>query len=174
MSVPMEEALTGGGRAGTMKFSKHFSKKNVFDSLEAVAKEDAITEMVNGLKRERLIKPNAGKDIVSSLMKREEIGSTGIGNGVAIPHARVDRVEELVLALGRSQAGVSFDSIDGEPVYMIFLIVSPGDDSELHLQALKWVSGLARNKDFCRFFRAAKDPKEILSLLKEMDEQTPG
>jgi mannitol/fructose-specific phosphotransferase system IIA component (Ntr-type) len=174
MSPRMERKLTGGGGAAIMKFSKHFSKKNIFDELQAVNKQAVIEEMVNGLKNEKLIKQSSARDVIASLMKREEIGSTGIGNGVAIPHAKVDRVDDLILALGRSKQGVGFDSIDGEPVHILFLIVSPEEDSELHLQALKWVSGLARNKDFCRFFRAAKDHKEILGLLKEMDEQTPG
>ncbi|MBI1853689.1 MAG: PTS sugar transporter subunit IIA [Planctomycetes bacterium] len=158
----------------SMKFAKHFSRKNIFEELQAVAKDAAIEEIVNGLKREKLIKATSAKDVVTALMKREDIGSTGIGNGVAIPHAKVPRVDDLVLALGRSAAGVDFNSIDGEPVHILFVIVSPEDDSDLHLQALKWVSGLARNKDFCRFCRAAKDPKEILALLKEMDDQSPG
>jgi nitrogen PTS system EIIA component len=170
----MSRNFTGGSTAVITKFAKHFSKKNVFEEVQAVEKEAAIEEIVEGLKREKLIKANSAKDVVSALMKREEIGSTGIGNGVAIPHAKVARVDELVLALGRSRAGVEFNSIDGEPVHILFVIISPEDDSDLHLQALKWVSGLARNKDFCRFFRAAKDSKEILALLKEMDEQSPG
>jgi PTS system fructose-specific IIA component/PTS system nitrogen regulatory IIA component len=109
-------------------------------------------------------------------MSREELGSTGIGKGVAVPHAKHESVEGLVAAFGRSAAGVEFAALDGQPVQLIFLLLSSKDVSGQHLEALARVARLVRDDKFCRFLREAKDRGELAELLQEADSHldSPG
>ena len=103
-------------------------------------------------------------------MEREKLGSTGIGQGVAIPHGKSDSVESLVAALGVSKRGVDFESLDGEPVNLIFLLVAPPDSAGQHLKALARISRLLKDKFFRQALREAKSLEEIQRIIKEEDE----
>jgi len=102
-------------------------------------------------------------------MSREELGSTGIGRGVAVPHTKHGSVEELVGTVGVSRHGVDFESLDGEKVYVLFLLVSPLDRPGDHLRALENISRQLRDDRFCRFLKQAKTAEEIRQLLEEAD-----
>ncbi len=136
--------------------------------LQAETKAAALEEVVAGLVEGGGI-PAAARDEVCALIhRREELGTTGIGNGVAVPHVKTAAVDQLVLALARSPQGLEYDAIDGQPVHTIFFLVGPAEPSTEHLEILRWVSSLARNADFRRFVQAAAGADEMRELLREM------
>jgi PTS system fructose-specific IIA component/PTS system nitrogen regulatory IIA component len=102
-------------------------------------------------------------------MKREDLGSTGIGRGVAVPHTKHPSVSRLVGTVAVSHDGVNFESLDGEPVQLFFLLVSPPDRPGDHLRALENISRQLRDETFCRHLKSAKGPMDIQHLLEEAD-----
>ena len=102
-------------------------------------------------------------------MKREELGRTGIGRGVAVPHTKHPSVSELVGTVAVSEDGVDFDSLDGEKVHLLFLLISPPDRPGDHLRALENISRQLRDDTFCRFLKQSKQPEDIWQLLEEAD-----
>ena len=114
------------------------------------------------------------ESIVKAILKREELGSTGIGRGVAVPHTKHPSVNRLVGTVAVSQEGVDFDSLDGEKVQLFFLLISPPDRPGDHLRALENISRQLRNDTFCRFLKQAKSPDEIKQLLEEADNNQFG
>ncbi len=135
------------------------------------AKEDVIRELVELLVNAESIKAKDVNKLVQILMKRESLGSTGIGQGVAIPHGKSDCVTKLVAAFGVSRAGMNFDSLDGEPVSLFFLLVAPEDSAGPHLKALARISRLLKDKHFRNSLRAARDEKTLARIIREEDER---
>lgn len=128
--------------------------------------------MTEALVRTGKVKERSAPDIVRALMDREDLGSTGIGKGVAVPHAKHESVSGLVGAFGRSSKGIEFAALDGQPVWLVFLLLSSKDSSGRHLEALARVARLVRDGRFCRFLREAKGgPEELAELLAEADAQ---
>jgi mannitol/fructose-specific phosphotransferase system IIA component (Ntr-type) len=111
----------------------------------------------------------AQKALQKRINEREAIGSTGLGNGVAVPHVKSDDVTKATLVLARSKKGLDWSAIDGRPVHIVFLLVSPAEEPEIHLQCLRWIAGLARNADFRRFLLDASDETAMRDLLREME-----
>ena len=143
----------------------------VSTDVRAQTKEEVIRELVQLLVQSGAIKEKDVNKLVQILMKRESLGSTGIGQGVAIPHGKSDCVTRLVGAFGVSRTGVNFDSLDGEPVALFFLLVAPEDSAGPHLKALARISRLLKDKHFRDELRAAKDDKTLLKILREEDER---
>jgi nitrogen PTS system EIIA component len=112
--------------------------------------------------------------IVKAILKREELGSTGIGRGVAVPHTKHASVERLIGTVAVSREGVDFNSLDGEKVQLVFLLVSPPDRPGDHLRALENISRQLRNDTFCRFLKQAKSADDVLLLLDEADNNQFG
>lgn len=152
-----------------MKIADFLNPKAISANLQATDKEGAISELVDLLIRVREIKDK--DEMVKALLGREALGSTGIGQGIAIPHAKSGSVKELVSAFGLSRKGVNFDALDGEPVYIFFLLVAPPDSAGLHLKALARISRLLRDKFFREALKNAKDEKEILRIIREEDQK---
>ena len=117
------------------------------------------------------IKERDVNKIVQTLLKRESLGSTGIGQGVAIPHGKSDAVTRLVGAFGVSHGGVNFDSLYGEPAHLFFLLVAPEDSAGPHLKALARISRLLKDKHFRDSLRTAKDEKTLITIIHEEDER---
>ena len=154
-----------------MNIMSFLDERAVTTDLKAHAnKEDIIRELVELLVRAGSIKDRDGNKLVQTLMKRESLGSTGIGQGVAIPHGKSDAVTSLVGAFGVSRAGVNFDSLDGEPVHLFFLLVAPEDSAGPHLKALARISRLLKDKHFRDTLKHAKDEKALLKIIKDEDE----
>ncbi len=150
-----------------MKIMDFLNEKAVTANLTATTKEGIISELIDLLANAQAIKePDR---LVKILLEREALGSTGIGQGVAIPHGKSETVKELVAAFGLSPKGVNFDSLDGEPVYIFFLLVAPEDSAGPHLKALARISRLLKDKYFRDTLRAAKDEKTILKIIKQED-----
>ena len=135
------------------------------------SKEDVIRELVELLVNVGSIKAKDVPKLVQILMKRESLGSTGIGQGVAIPHGKSDCVTKLVAAFGVSRSGVNFDSLDSEPVSLLFLLVAPEDSAGPHLKALARISRLLKDKHFRNSLRAARDEKTLVKIVREEDER---
>ena len=141
------------------------------DDMLATEKEPAIKELADSLVLHGLVKAEDVPSILDALMKREELGSTGIGRGIAIPHTKHEAVHRLVGLVGRSGKGVDFKSLDGEPAHLFFLILSPPDEPNDHLHALEQVSFLIRDDNYCRFMREAPHKEGLNELLKEADDR---
>jgi len=154
-----------------MKLAEIIPEGGILDDLKSTTKEEVIKEMVQALVKAGRIEDSTAKKVVKALMDREELGSTGIGAGVAVPHARHDSVTELLGAFGRSKKGISFDALDGEPVHVLFLLLSSKGASGAHLESLAYISRLVRDDKYVKQLRDAKDAKELRDLLGEADQR---
>jgi fructose-specific phosphotransferase system IIA component len=147
------------------------SKKAIVIDLKSNKKEDVIKELVDALiESEEIEKRNRNK-LIDALMSREALGSTAIGQGIAIPHAKSDCVSKLVAAFGLSKKGVDFDSLDGEPAYIFFLLVAPQDSAGPHLKALARISRLLKDKYFRDTLRNSTDDKSVIKIITQEDEK---
>jgi len=144
--------------------------KAIIPSLKVETKEDAIREIVESLKSAQSIPNDDADGILAAILKREELGSTGIGKGVAVPHTKHPSVGDLIATVALAPDGVDFASLDGEPVHILFLVVSPPDRPGEHLRALETITRHLRDENFCNFLRQSSTPDEIIELLKEADE----
>ncbi|MCB4792482.1 MAG: PTS sugar transporter subunit IIA [Elusimicrobia bacterium] len=151
-----------------MKIMDFLDEDSIILDLKAQDKKSAISEIVGLLSSLKKIK-NSSK-INETILEREKLGSTGIGQGVAIPHGKTDIIDKQVGALAISQKGVAFNSLDGEPVFLIFLLVGPIEVAGQHLKALARVSRLFKDKFFRQALRNAKTPQEVVKIIKQEDE----
>ena len=152
-----------------MKITEFLSKRGVKVGIEAIEKEEVLKEMVEVLANVKDIGDK--KSIVRALIERENLGSTGIGQGIAIPHGKTDRVEELVAVLGISHKGVNFEALDGELVYILFLLVAPKETAGPHLKALAQISRLLRDSYFCELLKRCKTADEVFELIRKEEEK---
>lgn len=154
-----------------MKITDFLNVKGIKTDLEATDKEGVLKELVDLLGEVKDVGDK--KSILRALIERENLGSTGIGQGIAIPHGKTDKVEGLVAVLGISRKGVNFEALDGEQVYILFLLVAPKDTAGPHLKALAQISRLLRDTYFCELLRRCKTSKEIFDLIhKEENRKT--
>jgi PTS system nitrogen regulatory IIA component len=148
-----------------MQILDFLSVENVKMSMESKNKKDVIKELAELLVKSGKVKDK--KKIVQILMEREELGSTGIGQGIAIPHGKSDTVSDLAAAFGLSQEGISFDALDGEAVNIFFLLVAPEGAAGAHLKALARISSLLKDKYFRKSLLSAKTPEEVIKIIQE-------
>lgn len=154
-----------------MQIMDFLSKKAILTDIKATKKEDVIKELVEVLINAGEIEKRNRAKLIDALMGRESLGSTAIGQGIAIPHAKSDCVSKLVAAFGLSKKGVDFDSLDGEPAYIFFLLVAPQDSAGPHLKALARISRLLKDKYFRDSLRACADDKSIIKIISGEDEK---
>ena len=152
-----------------MKFSDFVASEAIRSHVHAGSKEGVVREMAQSLVDAGKIAAADLEGIVKAILKREELGSTGIGRGVAVPHTKHPSVSKLVGTVAVSQEGIDFQSLDGEPVQLFFLLVSPPDRPGDHLRALENISRQLRDESFFRLLKAAKEPVDIQHLLAEAD-----
>ncbi len=152
-----------------MKFSDFVSGKAICANVRSSDKTSVIAELVESLLSAGEIGAGDKDDIVKAILKREELGSTGIGRGIAVPHTKHPSVNKLIGTVGVSTEGVEFESLDGEKVQLFFLLVSPPDRPGDHLRALENISRQLRDETFCRFLKQSKTSEDILQLLNEAD-----
>jgi len=148
-----------------MRMSDFVVRDAIIPALTAVTKEGVIREMVESLRAAGQFRGADIEDIIRAILKRELLGSTGIGRGVAIPHTKHGSVERLTGTVAVSHNGVAFESLDGEPVYVFVLLISPQDRPGDHLRALENVSRCLRDDAFVRALRAGTTREEIIRLL---------
>ena len=152
-----------------MKIMEFLNIKGIKIGVESTEKEDVLKEMVDVLANVKDIGDKKG--IVKALIERENLGSTGIGQGIAIPHGKTDRVDGLVAVLGISNKGVNFEALDGELVHIIFLLVAPKETAGPHLKALAQISRLLRDSYFCELMRRCKTPEEVYELIRREEDK---
>jgi PTS system fructose-specific IIA component/PTS system nitrogen regulatory IIA component len=152
-----------------MKFSDFICREAIRTNLEADEKRAVIQAMARSLLESSKIHEKDFDGIVEAILKREELGSTGIGRGVAVPHTKHPSIDKLIGTVAVSESGVNFDSLDGEKVHLLFLLVSPPDRPGDHLRALENISRQLRDDTFCRFLKQSRKPEDVWQLLEEAD-----
>ncbi|GAA4432807.1 MULTISPECIES: PTS sugar transporter subunit IIA [Bremerella] len=157
-----------------MKFADFISVKAIKPELASKDKEAVIRELAGSLVASGDIMEDSAESIIKAILKREELGSTGIGRGIAVPHTKHPSVEKLVGTVGVSTEGVDFNSLDGESVHLFFLLVSPPDRPGDHLRALENISRQLRDDMFCKFLKQSKSVEDIKTLLDEADNNQFG
>lgn len=157
-----------------MKLSDFVVRQAILTDLKAATKEDAIRAMVVSLAAAGNVKVADQDGIIAAILKREELGSTGIGKGVAVPHTKHPSVDKLVATVAISRTGVEFASLDGDQVQILFLLVSPPDRPGDHLRALENISRHLRNDNFCNFLKQATTAQAVIDLLEEADNNQLG
>jgi len=154
-----------------MKISDFLCKKAITANLQGTNKEDVIKELVDLLIESGEAEKKNRSKLIEILMAREALGSTAIGQGVGIPHGKSDCIPKLVASFGLSHKGVNFDSLDGEPVYIFFLLLAPQDSAGPHLKALARISRLLKDKYFRDGLKQAADEKTILKIISQEDDK---
>jgi PTS system nitrogen regulatory IIA component len=148
--------------------------------LEVLDKEAILVELKSDDKKgvlEELVRPAARiagvnhEEIMRVLLERERLGSTGIGGGIGIPHGKLKSLKSLVLGFGLSRKGVDFESMDGKPTHIFFLLVTPENSTGLHLKLLARISRILKNDFFKQKLLEAASSEEILSIIKEEDDR---
>jgi len=152
-----------------MRICDFVMRESISAELSATTKEGVIREMVDNLRAAGYFSTCAPEDLVKAILKREQLGSTGIGRGVAIPHAKHPSADRLIGTAAISRGGVQFQSLDGEPVHVLVMLISPQDRPGPHLQALEAVSRGLRDDGFVRQLREAADREALWQLLGNQD-----
>ena len=151
-----------------MKILDVLLKEAILSDLKADDKKGVLEELVTPVARIADINHDY---LVKVLMERERLGSTGIGEGIGIPHGKVKDLESLVLGFGLSRKGVDFDSMDGHPAYIFFLLLTPENSTGLHLKLLARISRILKNDLFKQKLLGATNRDEIYSIIKEEEEE---
>ena len=150
-----------------MKIADLLDIKSISTELTSSKKVAVLAEMVDLLRRVQSDLDAA--ELLAVLIDREELGSTGIGDGVAIPHGKLKGLDRLLMAFGRKKDGIDFDSMDNRPAHLFFLLLAPESEATLHLKALARISKLLRKEDVRRQLLDAPDPATLLNILSQED-----
>jgi len=152
-----------------MKLTEILTEEQIVADLEGRAKKAVMEELCRLLVSSH---PELDQErLLEVLLERERLGSTGIGDGIAIPHGKMPELENLLLAFGRSRAGVDFDSLDGKPAHLFFLVVAPDRSAGIHLKALARISRLLKSYSVRQELMEAKDAGDIYRVIKAQDEE---
>jgi len=154
-----------------MKIAEFLCSNAITSDLQSTTKKEVIEELVDLLVKAGALNKKIRAEVIEVLLAREALGSTAIGQGIAIPHGKCEKVKELTAALGVSKKGVNFDSLDGEPAYIFFLLVAPADSAGPHLKALARISRVLKDKYFRENLKSAKDTETIQTLISQEDKQ---
>lgn len=156
-----------------MKLLDIVVKKAIIPALGATDRDAAINEIVDALVSAGSLTPKLRDDFVKAVIKRENRGSTGFGHGVAVPHVKHAAISKMAVTVAVSQNGVEFNALDKQPVYSIFLLLSPEDQPEEHLDAMEAIFGYLSQETFRRFLRQARSVDDVILLLEEADSRAP-
>ncbi len=152
-----------------MKLSDFLVREAILVDLQATSKEAAIREIVGSLATAGRLDAADTDGVARAILNREELGSTGIGQGVAVPHTRHPKADRLIGTVAISRGGVDFAALDGEPVDIFFLLVSPPNQPGDHLRALENISRHLKDDNFVSFLRQAKTYEEVIVILDDAD-----
>jgi PTS system nitrogen regulatory IIA component len=151
-----------------MKILDVLDKGSVIADLKARSKHEVLEELAAPVAR--LAKVDL-RDVVEVLLERERLGSTGIGGGIGIPHGKLKQLDQLVIGFGLSRKGVDFESLDGDPTRIFFLLMTPESSTGLHLKLLARISRILKNELFKERLLQAGSAEEIYAIIKEEDEE---
>ena len=151
-----------------MQIIDMFKKEYIIEDLKAKSKRAVLAELSeifthyhSGIQSEAM---------VEVLLDREKLGSTGIGDGIAIPHGKLKGLDNLVISFGRSREGIDFDAIDGKPVHIFFLLMAPESSTGQHLKALEKISRMLKDQEFRSSLMSAKNTEELYQKIADKDE----
>lgn len=151
-----------------MKIVDILTEQSIVTELKGSTKKQVMEELIDAVLE---YKPQLDrKRLMSVLLERERLGSTGIGDGIAIPHGKLKDLDQLVLSFGRSTQGVDFESMDGKPVHLFFLLVAPENCAGIHLRALAKIARLLKNSAIRKKLGSVASREEIFSIIREEDE----
>lgn len=149
-----------------MKITEVLDKEAILVDLKANDKKGVLEELSKPVSRIAGINQ---QELVRVLMEREQLGSTGIGGGIGIPHGKLKNLDKLVLGFGLSRKGIDFDSLDRRPAHIFFLLVTPENSTGLHLKVLARISRLLKNEDFKDKLFQISDAEEFLNEIEQVD-----
>lgn len=152
-----------------MHLSDILEEKNVIPDLKAKDKRGVLEELV-----ETLVKNDPSLDkssLVKVLLERERLGSTGIGDGVAIPHGKFHGIKTPVVSFGRSRKGLDFETMDGEPAFLFFLLVAPENSASIHLKALAKIAKILKSSSFREALIKVPTKEELYRAIIQNDEE---
>lgn len=150
-----------------MNITELLNKDAICIDLKSSEKGEILSDLVDLLVSSGSVKKTEKSEILKKLKEREVLGSTGIGKGVAIPHAKCSKIKKMVAAFGVSKTGVDYKSLDGEATYLFFLLVAPGETPGPHLKALAKISRLLDDKFVRDRLKTAKNNNDIMKIVKE-------
>jgi len=156
--------------ADKMKFADFVCFEATVPELQARDRDGAIAELVSSLNKAGKLEKGKCKEIIRTMIERENEASTGMGKGVAVPHVKSKAVKDVVAVVGQSSAGIDFSALDKQPVYSVILLISPVDDPDKHLQVMETVFRHLQQEKFRRFLRQCRGSEQIEDLLREADE----
>jgi PTS system nitrogen regulatory IIA component len=152
-----------------MKITEMLQREFVLEELEARNKRDAIAELAGVFAKGRIkVDPD---EILHILLERERLGSTGIGDGIAIPHGKIPGLDEMVVSFGRSREGIAFEAMDGKPVHLFFLLMAPENLAGQHLKVLAKISRMLKDPDFRINLLEAKMHEDLFRIIAEKDDE---
>jgi PTS system nitrogen regulatory IIA component len=152
-----------------MKLSEILDQNHIIADLKAKDKKGVLAELVDVIVTSD---PSLDKDsLVKILLERERLGSTGIGDGVAIPHGKFRGLKKPIISFGRSLKGLDFEAMDGEAVFLFFLLVAPEDSASLHLKALAKIAKIIKNRSFRNVLMQVSTREEIYQTIIQKDEE---
>jgi PTS system nitrogen regulatory IIA component len=153
-----------------MKLRDFIMSEAVVPHLTATDRDGVVRELVTSLAAAGALPQDGIDEIVTAVINREQNGSTGFGKGVAVPHVKHPKVKQMVGTIGRSVGGIDFAALDHQPVYTIFLLLSPENQPQQHLQAMNIVFSNLQKDMFRRFLRQAETREAVVELLEEADQ----
>ena len=154
-----------------MNIYEILDKDAISIDLEAEGKDEVLTEMIGLLVSSGKVKKENRAETLRKVKEREALGSTGIGKGIAIPHAKCSKLKKMGAAFGISKKGLNFKSLDGEPTHVFFLLVAPGETPGPHLKALAKISRLLDDKFIRDKLRASTSAKDVLKIIKDEEQK---
>jgi len=154
-----------------MKLADYLQQERISLQMKAKSKEEAIKELCELVKG--IPEISDVEKFLQDVFEREKVQTTGIGDGVALPHARSDAAKGIFIAFGRSDEGVEFDSMDGKPVHLLFLIGTSKNSVSVYLKVLARLSRFLREEWFRKKLMSAKDAQEVLEIFREAEKDEP-
>jgi mannitol/fructose-specific phosphotransferase system IIA component (Ntr-type) len=154
-----------------MKLSEIIPKGAIVPALKSTDRDGVVNELVDALIASGVCDKALRDELITKVLDRERRGSTGFGRGVAVPHVKHRQSGRMAAAIGLSQRGIDFNSLDKQPVYTVFLLLSPEDRPEEHLQAMEVIFKNLSKDTFRRFLRQAASVDDVRALLDEADHQ---
>ncbi len=151
-----------------MKILDILAVDSIVPELKGKTKHQVLEELIDAVKQN---KPQVNSErLMKVLLERERLGSTGIGDGIAIPHGKLKEIDDLVLSFGRSTQGIDFESMDGKPVHLFFLLVAPESCAGIHLRALARIARLLKNGVVRKRLGKVDNREDIVSIIQQEDE----
>ncbi len=155
-----------------MKLLDIVVEKAIIPELIATERDAAIEEIIDAMVSANVLSEELRDEFVKAIIKRENRGSTGFGHGVAVPHVKHSAITKMAVTVATSRTGVEFNALDRQPVYSIFLLLSPEDKPEDHLDAMEAIFGNLSQDTFRRFLRQVNNVEDVMTLLEEADAKT--